>query len=55
MLRLVSFLELRFPLTTHVSHTSGARFSHSGQVYDINPELVDDQGFIEILKDLLGY
>ncbi|CAK9016767.1 Beta-adaptin-like protein C (At-bC-Ad) (At-betaC-Ad) (AP complex subunit beta-C) (Adaptor protein complex AP subunit beta-C) (Beta-adaptin C) (Clathrin assembly protein complex beta large chain C) [Durusdinium trenchii] len=24
------------------------------KVYDINPELVDDQGFIEILKDLLG-
>ena len=24
------------------------------QVYDINPELVDDQGFVDILKDLLG-
>eukprot|EP00438_Fugacium_kawagutii_P000602 Skav236174 [mRNA] locus=scaffold298:419749:435915:- [translate_table: standard] len=28
---------------------------HGGsQVYDINPELVDDQGFVDILKDLLG-
>ena len=28
---------------------------HRGtQVYDINPELVDDQGFVDILKDLLG-
>mmetsp|Transcript_42195 Transcript_42195/g.126217 ORF Transcript_42195/g.126217 Transcript_42195/m.126217 type:complete len:906 (+) Transcript_42195:120-2837(+) len=24
------------------------------KVYDINPELVEDQGFIEILKDMLG-
>lgn len=24
------------------------------KVYDINPELVDDQGFVDILKDLLG-
>ncbi|CAJ1378128.1 unnamed protein product [Effrenium voratum] len=24
------------------------------KVYDINPELVEDQGFVEILKDLLG-
>ena len=24
------------------------------QVYDINPELVDDQGFVDILKELLG-
>eukprot|EP00438_Fugacium_kawagutii_P000185 Skav214263 [mRNA] locus=scaffold2045:554563:556134:- [translate_table: standard] len=24
------------------------------KLYDINPELVEDQGFLEILRDMLG-